>query len=177
MLYYHSGLNAFASLLNQSPPYAEWGDQAVNLQDEKYRSEYVPCDLNHKILVEFFWLIYRFALDLVEVFFQIVHLRIPLLNPARFRLSLNLQGNPQPQQGQNLHPALVATVLAWGAKFSEHSLLVADRRRPGGQSRLAKALVERARELAETMKVHRVPTTDNVLVALLMEPLQSRKCF
>ncbi|KAF7985507.1 hypothetical protein HWV62_3717 [Athelia sp. TMB] len=148
------GMNAFASLLNQTPPYAEWGDQAINLQDEKYLNE--------------------FALDLVEVFFQIVHLRIPLLNPASFRTRLNLQGNPRSTHSQPLHPALVATVLAWGAKFSEHSLLVADRRRPGGQSLLAKVLVDRARELAESMKVHRVPSTDHVLIALLMEPLQSQ---
>lgn len=103
-----------------------------------------------------------------------MHLRIPLLNPASFRTRLNLQGDPRSTQSQSLHPALVATVLAWGAKFSEHSLLVADRRRPGGQSLLAKVLVDRARELAENMKVHRVPSTDNVLIALLMEPLQSR---
>ena len=31
----------------------------------------------------------RFALDLVEVFFQIVHSRLPLLNPAQFRSRLH----------------------------------------------------------------------------------------
>ena len=116
----------------------------------------------------------RFALDLVEVFFQIVHLRIPLLNPTQFRLRLNLQALPLQNTSKPLHPALVATVLAWGAKFSEHSLLIADRRRPSGQSNLAKALVDRARELAESMKVHRVPNADNVVIALLIEPLQNR---
>jgi hypothetical protein len=74
-----------------------------------------------------------------------------------------------------LHPALVATVLAWGAKFSEHPLLVADRRRPGGQSLLARTAIDRARELAEAMKVHRIATTEHVVIGLLMEPLQSRK--
>lgn len=109
------------------------------------------------------------------MFFQIVHLRIPLLNPSQFRLRLNLQGLPQQSSQKPLHPALVATVLAWGAKFSEHPLLVADRRRPGGQSHFAKALVDRARELAEATKVHRIPNADNVVIALLIEPLQSRK--
>lgn len=109
------------------------------------------------------------------MFFQIVHLRLPLLNPTQFRLRLNLQGFPQDRSHKPLHPALVATVLAWGAKFSEHPLLVADRRRPSGQSNLAKALVDRARELAESMKVHRVPNADNVVIALLIEPLQSRQ--
>ena len=121
--------------------------------------------------------LYRFALDLVEVFFQIVHLRLPLLNPSQFRLRLNLQGLSQQSSLKPLHPALVATVLAWGAKFSEHPLLVADRHRPSGQSNFAKALVDRARDLAESMKVHRVPNTDNVVIALLIEPLQNRQYF
>jgi hypothetical protein len=117
----------------------------------------------------------RFALDLVEVFFQIVHTRIPLLNPAQFRKRLNLQTPLPLSNGERpLHPALVATVLAWGAKFSEHPLLVADRRRPGGQSALAKVAIDRARELAESMKVHRIPSPDHVVIALLIEPLQSR---
>lgn len=128
----------------------------------------------------FHTLFVRFALDLVEVFFQIVHTRIPLLNPVQFRKRLGLQ-TVQKQGAANgadksLHPALVATVLAWGTKFSEHPLLVADRRRPGGQSHLAKALIDRARELAEAMKVHRIPTADHVVIALLIEPLQSRMC-
>jgi hypothetical protein len=115
----------------------------------------------------------------VEVFFQIVHTRIPLLNPEQFRLRLNAQLGSSSctvaSQSKPLHPALVATVLAWGAKFSEHPLLVADRRRPGGQSLLAKAAIDRARELAESMKVHRIATHDHVVIGLLMEPLQSRK--
>jgi hypothetical protein len=98
-----------------------------------------------------------------------VHTRIPLL-------ALNLQCNPrQPGSHKSLHPALVATVLAWGCKFSEHPILVADRQRPNGQSHLAKAMVDRARDLAEAMKVHRIPSADNVVIALLIEPLQSRQ--
>lgn len=112
----------------------------------------------------------------MEVYFQIVHTRIPLLNPAQFRERLQhglsrSQNNIEPQP---LHPALVATVLAWGTKFSEHPLLVADRRRPGGQSLLAKTLIDRARDLAEALKVHRIPKFDHVVIGLLIEPLQSR---
>jgi hypothetical protein len=111
----------------------------------------------------------------VEVFFQIVHTRIPLLNPAQFRSRLQLSLSQS--SGKNpLHPALVATVLAWGAKFSEHPLLVADRRRLGGQRLLAKELIDRARNLAEALKVHRIPTPDHVVIGLLIEPLQSRQC-
>jgi hypothetical protein len=153
----------------------------------------------------------RFALDLVEVFFQIVHTRWPLLNPEDFRARLGLHntsasgkvnlpthplahsdtglsgpsygtsthGYPSPPPtgaSAPLHPAIVAAVIAWGAKFSEHSLLVADRRKNGGQGRLPKILINRARDVAEVLKVHRVPTPEHVLVGLLLEPLQSREC-
>ncbi|KAJ7935527.1 hypothetical protein B0H13DRAFT_2304569 [Mycena leptocephala] len=126
----------FAPPENASPQalYAPWGELASQLENDTFRAE--------------------FALDLVEVFFQIVHTRIPLLNPQNF--------------------PLVATVLAWGTKFSEHPLLVADRRRPGGQSLLAKTLIDRARNLAEALKVHRIPSPDHVVIGLLLEPLQSQ---
>ncbi|KAH9890013.1 hypothetical protein C8Q73DRAFT_747714 [Cubamyces lactineus] len=172
---------------NPSPPaYAEWGALAHRLSEDSFRIE--------------------FALDLVEVFFQIVHSRLPLLNPAQFRNRLHLSlsstgpqnGNMSPstpvaqqqrtrnsssplggqsaqhQPQRPLHPALVATVIAWGAKFSEHPLFVADRHRNGGQSAFAKVLINRARDLAEDMKVHRIPNADHVVIALLIEPLQSR---
>ena len=75
-----------------------------------------------------------------------------------------------------LHPALVATVIAWGAKFTENSLFVADRQRNGGtKSLFAIVLVDRARELAELLKVHRISSPEHVIIALLLEPLQSRQ--
>ncbi|KAG6850269.1 hypothetical protein H0H93_015526 [Arthromyces matolae] len=120
--------------------YDAWGDQAFRLEDDRFKAE--------------------FTLDLVEVFFQIVHTRIPLLNPAHFRERLQLVSS---NGKEPLHPALVATVLAWGSKFSEHPLLVADRRRPGHQSLLAKTLIDRARDLAEALKVHRIPKTEHVI--------------
>ena len=122
----------------------------------------------------------RFALALVEVFFQICHTRLPLLNPDQFRSRLKLALAPQqpPAPAEKpLHPALLATVIAWGAKFSEHPLLVADREGAGGQSRLARMLVNRAREVAEAEKVHRISTVDHVVIALLIEPLQNRTTF
>ncbi|TFK73576.1 hypothetical protein BDN72DRAFT_814134 [Pluteus cervinus] len=134
--------------------YTHWGELAVKLEDDNFKAE--------------------FALDLVEVFFQIVHTRLPLLNPAQFRNSLRLHPSSIPSSDKPLHPALVATVLAWGSKFSEHPLLIADRQRPGGQSLLAKALVERARDLAEALKVHRIASPDHVVIGLLIEPLQSQ---
>lgn len=141
----------------------------------------------------------------MEVFFQIVHTRWPLLNPEDFRARLRLpppghathplaQSTPSSNHGSStngypspapssppstgsapLHPAIVAAVLAWGAKFSEHSLLVADRLKNGGQGWLPKVLIDRARDVAEALKVHRIPSPDHVLIGLLLEPLQNRE--
>lgn len=126
----------------------------------------------------------RFALDLVEVYFQVVHARLPFLNPTHFRARLNVNvpqyasiysNNSGASAEDSLHPALMATVIAWGAKFSEHPLLVADRVVSSTrQSGLAKTLIVRAREVAEALKVHRVPAAEHVVIALLIEPLQSR---
>ncbi|KNZ80955.1 hypothetical protein J132_03655 [Termitomyces sp. J132] len=135
-------------------PYDIWGNQAFRLEDDNFKAE--------------------FTLDLVEVFFQIVHTRLPLLNPAQFRNRLQLHPSASSNNKEPLHPALVATVLAWGTKFSEHPLLVADRQRPSHQSLLAKTLIDRARDLAEALKVHRIPKTDHVIIGLLIEPLQSQ---
>ncbi|KAJ3517439.1 hypothetical protein NLJ89_g492 [Agrocybe chaxingu] len=145
--------SVFQAGLTRSP-YDAWGELASKLDDESFRAE--------------------FALDLVEVFFQIVHTRLPLLNPEQFRSRLQLQSTTTVSSIPPLHPALVATVLAWGCKFSEHPLLIADRKRPGGQSLLAKTLIDRARDLAEALKVHRVPSSDHVVIALLIEPLQNQ---
>ncbi|KAI9463794.1 hypothetical protein F5148DRAFT_1210757 [Russula earlei] len=148
-------------------PWKDWGELAYKFQDEHFRIE--------------------FALDLVEVYFQVVHTRLPFLNPTHFRARLNVNVPQYPSIYANnssaagaspeelLHPALMATVVAWGAKFSEHPLLVADRlNTPTRQSGLAKMLIVRAREVAEALKVHRVPAAEHVVVALLIEPLQSQ---
>ncbi|OBZ68942.1 hypothetical protein A0H81_11103 [Grifola frondosa] len=178
-------LNGSGSRLNTSlaSAYSEWGALAHQLSEENYRI--------------------KIALDLAEVFFQIVHTRLPLLNPSQFRYRLHsnlvpssqsrsesphssglmglhggyhtaLNGQSSHSSRKPLHPALVATVVAWGAKFSEHPLFNADRERNAGQSLLAKTLINRARDLAEDMKVHRIPNADHVVIALLIEPLQSQ---
>lgn len=134
-----------------SSPYDDWGVEAHKLSDEAFRNE--------------------LSLDLVEVYFQIVHTRFPLLNPEDFRNRFK----EKPDSSNPLHPALVATVIAWGAKFTENSLFVADRQREGGtKSLFAIALVDRARELAELLKVHRISTSEHVIIGLLLEPLQSQ---
>ncbi|KAE9403961.1 hypothetical protein BT96DRAFT_973381 [Gymnopus androsaceus JB14] len=135
-------------------PYAAWGDQAVKLEDDVFKSE--------------------LAFDLMEIYFQIVHSRLPLLNPTQFRNRLRMSLSPNPGSEKPLHPALVATVIAWGTKFSEHTLLLADRQCHNGQSLMSKTLIHRARDLAEALKVHRIPTADHVVIGLLVETLQSQ---
>lgn len=54
-------------------------------------------------------------------------------------------------------------------------MIIADRRRNNSQCMFAKALINRARELAEDLKVHRVPSSDHVVIALLIEPMQNRE--
>lgn len=161
----------------------------------------------------------RFALDLVEVYFEICHTRIALLSPTRFRAQFlssfppvssshqspvspqvslpassssapplvpqplhhaHSQLHPHQQQAQpfnqsTLHPAILATVLAWGGKFSEHPLIVLDRSTDRSQrSRLAKSLIRKAWEVAEAEKMHTVPSADSVIVCLLLDGLHSR---
>ncbi|KAG8214469.1 hypothetical protein J3R82DRAFT_9522 [Butyriboletus roseoflavus] len=148
---------AFGPFKPRAPAYFAWGEMASKLEEEAFRTE--------------------FALDLVEVYFQIVHTRLPLLNPLQFRARLNLQATGQrpaisSRQEEPIHPALIATVIAWGAKFSEHPLLVADRQKNAGQSLLARTLIDRCREIAEATKVHRIPHKDHVVIALLIETMQ-----
>ncbi|KAF8827746.1 hypothetical protein HHX47_DHR4000103 [Lentinula edodes] len=135
-------------------PYAAWGDQAVKLEDDVFKSE--------------------LAFDLMEIYFQIVHSRLPLLNPTQFRNRLRTSLSSNPGTEKPLHPALVATVLAWGTKFSEHPLLIADRQCHNGQSLISKAMINRTRDLAEALKVHRIPNQDHVVIGLLVETLQSQ---
>ncbi|KAI5822861.1 hypothetical protein K523DRAFT_421785 [Schizophyllum commune Tattone D] len=165
-----SSLHAVLAHLLAPPPegYPSWGPTAVSLASPAARAE--------------------LAADLAEVYLQIVHPRLPLLNPARLRAQIRAQPfvsstNPR-DRGRDperttplpIHPALLAVVLAWGAKFAEHPLLLADRALPAhnGASFLASALIARTRALAEALAVHRIPSPDHILCALLLEPLQSQ---
>ncbi|KAF8587579.1 hypothetical protein K439DRAFT_1630576 [Ramaria rubella] len=148
----------------------DWGEVGLKLQDPAFRIE--------------------FALDLVEVYFEICHTRIALLVPARFRAQLRASLNPLASPATThlslsspstsnlppVHPAVLATVLAWGAKFSEHPLIVLDRTADISgtrRSRLAKSLIRKAREIAETEMVHTVPSPDGVIVCILLDGLHS----
>ncbi|EJT98726.1 hypothetical protein DACRYDRAFT_110626 [Dacryopinax primogenitus] len=122
----------------------------------------------------------EFALDLTETYFQIVHIRIPLLNPdlfrARLRASVPSTSLPIPPGYSSIaealgppSPALLATLMACGAKFSDHHLMQLDRETNGGSSRIQSRLLERAVEIAEAEKVFRTATLENVTLSMILE--------
>ena len=76
-----------------------------------------------------------------------------------------------------LPPALVAVVLAWGSKFSEHPLLILDRQNNNGRSRLSRILVKKAQEVAEGERCYRLNTSESVLTCMIVEGIGSREYF
>ena len=145
------------------------------------------------VLFAYSMFLFRFALDLVEAYFEIYHTRVALVGQARFRAQLEASLPLGPQVSASspssiplqpvspkldtVHPAIFAAVLAWGAKFSEHPLIIMDRSTDvtGAQrSRLAKSLTRKAWEIAEAEKVHKVPSVDAVVACLLLDGLHSR---
>lgn len=120
-------------------------------------------------------LVARLASDLVETYFQIVHIRLPLLDPSLFRRSFH---DPDGPDGPPCWPIL-AGVLAWGAKFSEHSIIAKDREECSvglqgerKRSRLIQMVAVRAQSVAEICKVYRVPSLENVQACLLLNSLE-----
>lgn len=210
------------------------------LQEPEYRIEYVrhtEQSLSHS--TDRFSR--RFATELIEVYFQVYHPRVPIVNPTRFRAQFReaLYGPQKDRNGLSstsssfdgppvkraradesgpvsasssfdsiattstaatastshsapastpatpitssslrpIHRPLLACLLAWGSKFSDHALLVMDRRQVSREasplrSNISRLLVDRAREIAEQEKVFRVAKPENVVVCLLMEPVQ-----
>lgn len=168
----------------------------------------------------------------MEVYFQVYHPRVPIVNPTRLRAQFReaLYGALKERNGVNggvadgapsskrmrsgdengiasanssftesiastisaastnatstpslrpIHRPLLACLLAWGSKFSDHALLVMDRQQVSREtaptplrSNISRLLVDRAREVAEQEKVFRVAKPENVVVCLLLEPVQ-----
>jgi hypothetical protein len=124
----------------------------------------------------------RLADELLDSFFSITHIRYPLLDPDRFRAQFT-EPDTHPD-GPIYHP-LLAVALAWGARFSENPVLLADREeisardpearaRGSTRSRMVQLLVVRAREISEVWKVFRYAKMENVQVGILLEPLLAR---
>lgn len=99
---------------------------------------------------------------------------MPLLSPNLFREAFR---SPSPLS-QPPH-AIIACVLAWGAKFSEHPLILNDREETSAieavherrdsternKSRLVRTLVARAQEVLEANRCHRIASLPNVQAA------------
>lgn len=113
---------------------------------------------------------------------QIVHIRMPLLAQSVFKSEF--------ESSQASHVKL-AVVLALGAKFSEHPIIVMDRDQTSDPtvtvsingspvtkrtSRLVRLLVARAQQVLEVHRAYRSPTIDNIQACLLMEGLLNRPC-
>lgn len=126
------------------------------------------------------------AEDLLDTYFSIVHIRLPLLEPEDFRARF-IDPDCHPD-GPLYHP-LLAVALAWGARFSDHPIINADREETSAQpsgssmpsqpsrSRMVQMLVIRAREVAEVNKAFRNAKVENVRLAILLEPLLARECL
>ncbi|OXG21701.1 hypothetical protein C366_01384 [Cryptococcus neoformans Tu401-1] len=128
----------------------------------------------------------KLADDLIDSFFSVAHIRNPCYDPPTFRARLYTP-NTHPQ-GPIPHPIL-ATALAWGARFSDHPVIQQDRdecsqRRSSGEehgvqekgrgrkrSRLMQMAVIRAREVCEICRIWRIPSIDNVKALLNLDGL------
>jgi hypothetical protein len=104
-----------------------------------------------------------------------VHIRLPLLDPSLFRRRFH---DPDGPDGPPFWPIL-ACVLAWGAKFSEHGIIAKDREECSvglqgerKRSRLIQMVAVRAQSVAEICKVYRVPSLENVQACLMLNVLE-----
>ncbi|KAG9024323.1 hypothetical protein FRB95_011644 [Tulasnella sp. JGI-2019a] len=156
--------SAATSAFRRSADTPDWGEVGMMLKDEAF--------------------VVKFSLDLIEVYMQICHTRQPILDPVdfrtRFKLSLppHLRPPDTPHQSvfaplEPLPPALLAVVIAWGSKFSEHPILLRDREENNGRSRISRSLVAKAIEVAEGERVYRFPTTEGILTCLIIEGIQT----
>lgn len=117
------------------------------------------------------------AIELIDSYFTIVDPRFPILDAHEFMARFQA---PNTHPLGPLHHALLATVLAFGARFVDHAVFQADRDEStardvdaGGRSRsrLVQLLVIRAREVMEMHKACRVATIENAQTLILMEAL------
>nr|XP_031861170.1 uncharacterized protein CI109_003531 [Kwoniella shandongensis]KAA5528242.1 hypothetical protein CI109_003531 [Kwoniella shandongensis] len=126
--------------------------------------------------------VYDLAEQLLETFFTICHPRYPCGELETFRSRF---------QSPNTHPegplshSLLAVALAYGARFSDHPVIVRDREecssrdsdigaRGRKRSRLIALAVIRAREVAEATKAFRLPSLEHVQALLMLEGLLGR---
>ncbi|WVF71971.1 hypothetical protein IAT40_006781 [Kwoniella sp. CBS 6097] len=120
--------------------------------------------------------------DLIETFFSITHPRMPILLDAdEFRSSF---ASPDTHPSGALSHSLLAVVLGWGARFSEHPVITSDRKEvsardfmiaPGRKrSRLVSLVIIRTREVTEWNRITRLPSLENAQALYFLEGLLGR---
>ena len=123
--------------------------------------------------------------DFIDSFFSFAHPRFGVFDDAVVWQRL---ANPDAYGGPLSHQ-IIATMIAFGARFSDHPVLVADReeciardKAAGGgvnavvpRSRIGQLLVIRSREVVEENKSHRVICLDNAKVLFLLETTLARE--
>ncbi|KAL7424222.1 hypothetical protein Q5752_001808 [Cryptotrichosporon argae] len=116
--------------------------------------------------------IHRLAADCLETFLAIVATRLSDMIDGVALHARYLDPTLDP-----LPTALLSVMLAWGAKFSAHTMIERDRAADAARgegparSRIAQLLVLRAREVVEASKAHRVASFDNAQALMLLEML------
>lgn len=118
----------------------------------------------------------------MDTFFAIANPRFAMLDQALMRAQTQ---NPNTHPNGPVYLPYLALALSFGAKFSDHHTINADRREctardrgdwPGRpRSRLVQLLCIRTREVAEAHKVQRVPCLENVQTAFMLQLLVSRE--
>ncbi len=115
------------------------------------------------------------ASDLLETYFQIVQIRTPYIIDRNVREGWH---HPQNPKGQ-LPTVAVALILAWGARFSEHPIIVQDREECSRgltngrkRSRIVELLTFRYERIVELDALYRVYTVQNVLAVLSLMALK-----
>ncbi|BEI79573.1 hypothetical protein CcaverHIS002_0101020 [Cutaneotrichosporon cavernicola] len=145
-----------------------WEEQSGAVWDETPSAAHLSLWAAGEVELE------RVGQDLVETFFQVVHSRLPILEEAQFKAMYN---DPDGAMREPLSHALLAVVLAFGARFTEHATFQADREEMSGReaepgrSRMSQLLVIRAREVVEATKAFRVATLANTQALMILEGL------
>ena len=127
----------------------------------------------------------RLADDLLETYFSIAHPRWPAFDPGHLKARFQ---SPDTHPDGPAEQPLIALCIAFGARFSDHPVIEADRNElaqrdevqfgPGvrpPRSRLVQLLVIRCREVVEAHKCHRVRKLLNALILVNLEGLLGRK--
>lgn len=118
----------------------------------------------------------------MESFFSIVHPRFALWDPLALRARIC---DPDSHPDGPVSDPMLALILAWGSRYSDHNVIVDDREEVSlryaegttgkTRSRIVQLLVLRCREVMEVNKVHRGPTLENAQLLLMAESMLSRK--